>query len=138
MKKFKEFIRWFVYITPCILILCATILTIQRTYTISVWTLWQILLASLVTAFATPFLTPKERDTKVKFLVGCIPHYLSLCFIMTLLGFWVGWISISFTQALLMCIYVAIVYVGILGINFLINKRDADIINRKLKRKYKD
>lgn len=136
MKKIKELLQWFVYITPCVLLVTATVLTLRGQQQASTLTLWQVLFSSFVTALVTVVLRPSREVSLAKFILWSIPHYLCICVVMFLLGSWFGWIDFTWLGAVFMCIYVAIAYVGIVAVNYLISKREADKMNEKLKEKY--
>lgn len=136
MNKIKEIMKWFVYITPCVLLMCAVIYSINKSENITVLTLWQILLSSAATACITVFFPIKKKKKKSQFLATCIAHYISLCIIMSAFGIWFGWTKISFLSIAIMCTAVGIVYLAVFGITYSMKKQEAAEINEVLRRRF--
>ena len=136
MKSIGEFIKWFVYITIGIFLVCAISFTLEGEVAIPVSTFWKILLESLVATVVTVLLQPKEDDETGKTWIKFVLHYLVLCVIMFCFGGWFGWIPFSVRGGLIMSVDVAIVYALCTAIYYLIDVRQAKGINKVLQEKY--
>lgn len=136
MKRLKNFIQWFVYITTGILIVTAISFSILTDGTMPTVTLWQMLLAGFLTAGVTALFSPDEQTSKRAFLIGMFGHYLCLCAVMVGCGVWFGWINLTLPGVLMMCVDVALVYGITFTIYCLLEKKNADELNRKLQEKY--
>ena len=62
MRKLLEFMKWFFYITTCVLIVVAVNIEIAGDEFIRPAVLWQILLSGFLTSFVTILLRPNEDD----------------------------------------------------------------------------
>jgi len=138
MKRFHDFIKWFLYITTGILIVCAVNYSFYRADTIPQNTLWQILLSGFVTALVTTVIMGKEITKKTEFLIRVSIHYLVLCAVMILLGHSFGWLNYDLPGILMMMVSVAVVYLLNFAVYYVIDSRQADEINRTLREKYQD
>ena len=138
MRKFFEFIKWFFYITTCIVIVCAANMEISGTETINVNVLWQILLSGFITALITVLLHPLEYGNGFDSIIRIIAHYVALCVVMIILGCQFGWMDFNITGIIMMVISVAFVYMFVYCAGYWIDKKQADEINQKLKTKYTD
>lgn len=138
MKKLGEAFKWFCYITTAILIVVAVNFIMAGEETIPADTLWKMILAGFLTAIITLFLHPEENNTKGEGLLKVFMHYAVLCVIMIACGCWFGWIAFDLSGILLMLISVAVVYAIVFGVHWIVDIRQADEINRRLKEKYKD
>lgn len=136
MRKLYELIKWFCYITPGIVFVCAVNAALAGETAIPVTNLWQILLSALLTALVTTLLLPKEWDHKLTVCAGILLHYAALSIVMISFGCWFGWMRLDAAGILMMLISVAAVYMFVLLTYFLIDIRQADKINQKLKEKY--
>ncbi len=136
MKSIGEFIKWFIYITIGIFLVCAISFTLEGATEMPVSTFWKILLEGLVATVVTVLLQPKEDDGVGKTWIKFALHYLSLCIIMCCFGIWFGWISYSVVGILVMAVDVAIVYALCTTIYYLVDIRQAKGINQKLQEKY--
>lgn len=136
MRVLKEFVKWFLYITVGILIVCAVNFQLADAKSIPKETLWQILLSGFFTAGITVLLYPRDGSNKATFWVGILAHYLALCVIMILCGYWFGWLDFDLGGIVMMVVSVAAVYGITFLIYFLIDLKQADEINQKLKEKY--
>ena len=107
MKSIGEFIKWFIYITIGIFLVCAISFTLEGATEMPVSTFWKILLESLVATVVTVLLQPKEDDGTGKTWIKFALHYLSLCIIMCCFGIWFGWIHFSVVGIFIMALDVA-------------------------------
>lgn len=95
MRKIIEFLKWFMYIMTCVLSVCAVNMEIYDTNVIPVDTLWQILLAGLITAAATTvFLGAGDFDNRPITVVKMLIHYVVLCVVTVLCGSRFGWMEL--------------------------------------------
>lgn len=138
MKMIKDFIRWFLYITTGILIVCAVNFGITDGDQIPKDTLWQILLSGFLTTGVTMLLYPRDENKKSAVFVRCFIHYAMLCVVMILCGQWFGWMDFDFGGIVMMSISVASVYLLSFTVYYIIDLKRAEEINRKLKEKYGD
>lgn len=136
--KLQEFIKWFVFITTGILIVCAVNFSVfSDGEDIPDDTLWQILLAGLVTAVITVFFDLREIFDKRNSFFMLFLHYGFLDAAMILCGGWFGWMCFDLEGIVMMSVSVAGVYVFTFAVNYVLDRQQADAINRKLKEKYK-
>ena len=138
MKKLFEFIRWFFYITTCVLFVCAANIQISGYETVSTITLWQILLSGFLTALVTVILRPGEQDSGRVGMIKIIVHYFVLCGVMIGCGYRFGWVDLTLNGIVMMAISVAVVYLLVFLAGYWLDKKQADEINKKLKGKYSD
>lgn len=138
MKTFRGFIKWFLYIIPGIIAVCGISYTLYGVKTISVNVLWEILFSAFATALVTVFAMPTEEDDKIKSYVRLIIHYILLCIIMSFLGAKFGWINFNLYGVLMMALYVGAVYISTCAAYYIIDIKQADKINKKLREKYGD
>lgn len=138
MKKFANFIKWFSYITVGICIVCWGGYIMEGMKVASVHVFGMILLSAFVTTLATILLLPEEEDRKLKSGIRFALHYIVLCTLMSILGMWFGWIEAALSGVGKMVIYVGLVYLLAFGAYYIIDIKQADAINRKLKEKYGD
>lgn len=136
MRVLKDFVKWFLYITMGILIVCAVNFQIADAESIPKETLWQILLSGFLTTGITVLLYPRNGSNKSTFWVEILAHYLALCIIMILCGYWFGWLDFDLGGISMMVVSVAAVYGITFLIYYLIDLKQADEINQKLKEKY--
>lgn len=138
MKKIADYVKWFLYITTGILIVCGVNMEMMGMDMIPLKTLWQILLSGFLTTAVTVLLLPTELAGKVETCVKFLLHYVSLCIVMILCGNWFGWLDLDFKGILMMVVSVAGVYLLAFAAYYLIELRQANRINQKLKEKYGD
>lgn len=136
MRVLKDFVKWFLYITMGILIVCAVNFQIADAESIPKETLWQILLSGFLTTGITVLLYPRNGSNKSTFWVEILAHYQALCIIMILCGYWFGWLDFDLGGIVMMVVSVAAVYGITFLIYYLIDLKQADEINQKLKEKY--
>lgn len=138
MKKVFEFIRWFFYITTCVLFVCAANVQISGTEVISNIVLWEILLAGFITSIVTVILRPGEHDSARISIIKIIVHYFVLCGVMIVCGCWFDWMELNAQGIVMMMISVAVVYLLVYSAGYWLDRKQADEINQKLSGKYKD
>lgn len=136
MRFLKDFARWFFYISTAILIICAINFGVSDEDLISKHTLWQILLSGVLTAAVTVLLYPNESITGRRFIPRCLLHYGALCAVMLMSGHQFGWLEYNFVGVAMMLVSVAVVYLICMGMYYLVDRSNADKINRKLREKY--
>lgn len=136
MKVFRDFIKWFLYITVGILVVCAVNFALSGSDTIPMMTLWQILLSGGLTTLVTMLLYPRESGKKSAVFVGCLIHYAVLCVVMIVCGYWFQWLSLDAEGICMMCLSVAGVYLLAFTAYYILDLRQAKKINQRLKEKY--
>lgn len=132
MSIFRDFIKWFQYITIGVLIICAANFALSGTDTIPMMTLWQILLSGFLTTLITMLFYSGKRVTYIK----CGIHYVILCGVMIPCGYWFGWLSFNVAGICMMLLSVAGVYLLAFVAYYLIDLKQAKKINQRLKEKY--
>lgn len=138
MKTFGNFIKWFLYITVGILIVCGISYKLAGVKTVPVDLFGMILLSAFATTFITVIILPKEEDGKLRSGVKFLLHYIVLCVIMCFLGCWFGWMHFEAAGVAMMAIDVALVYLFSFLAHYIIDIRQADAINKVLQEKYGD
>ena len=134
MKLIGEIFKWFLYITTGILIVTAIAFGAKGEEMMPVNTLWKILLAGFLTTVVTVGFKPwKDRG-----VISYVLQYMSLCLVMVVCGGMFGWIPFSVFGVFLMMFYVAAVY-GIAFVAYwLVDRKQAEEINKLLQERYKD
>lgn len=138
MKRLREALKWFLYITTGILFVVALSYSLAGEENVPTIGLWYILLAGLLTTIVTMILAPTEEEKQAVIGVKMILHYVVLCVVMTILGIVFGWMTFSLEGVIMMCIDVAIVYVISFFAYCIVDRKQADAINKRLKEKYGD
>lgn len=138
MSILKKFARWFLYITTAILIVTSILFELYGVEALPKNTLWQILVAGFLTTLVTVLFSVEEITGKKRLIVGVFLHYVALCVVMIVCGNWFGWLSLNLPGILMMVICVAIVYSIVYVSYYLIDRKQAEKINQKLKEKYGD
>lgn len=138
MKKLGEYIKWYFYITTSILLVTAVIFKIYNPETLPGNTLWQILLSGFLTTTVTVFIVFIDCKSFVQSLIKYLCHYAALCAIMIFCGKKFGWINLDLPGTAMMAGAVAVVYLLSLGAYYIIDLRQADLINKRLKEKYEE
>ncbi|MDE5908637.1 MAG: DUF3021 domain-containing protein [Lachnospiraceae bacterium] len=136
MKVFRDFIKWFSYITAGILVVCAVNFTLVGSGMIPTITLWQILLSGGLTTLVTMLLYPRANGKKSVVFVGCLLHYAVLCGVMIACGYWFQWLSLDAEGIVMMCLSVAGVYLLAFTAYYIVDLKQAEKINQRLKEKY--
>lgn len=138
MKILGNFIKWFVYITVGILIVCGINYKLAGSETVPVDVFGMILLSAFVTTLATVLFSPREEDGKVKSCVKYVLHFIVLCVIMCFLGKRFGWIDYDLVGIGGMVIDVGLVYLLAFIAYYVIDIKQAKEINKMLQEKYGD
>lgn len=138
MKKISDAMKWFCYITTAILVVCTVIFMTVGEQAISPKTLPQILLSGFLTTIITTLLQSKEETKKSIIYIKCFLHYIALCVVMVICGKWFGWLEFNFSGIAMMTIAVACVYILAFSTYYIIDLKQADAINQRLKEKYQD
>ena len=136
MKLVKDFLRWFFYITTAVLIICAVHFAMSENDVIPKDTLWRILISGFLTAGVTVLLFPKEHGKRNRIFAHFLIHYAALSAVMIVCGHWFGWLEYNPGGIVMMLVSVAVVYLICFGVYYIIDLRDADKINRRMKEKY--
>ena len=89
-----------------------------------------------MTTFVTVVLVPKENDGRTKSYIKFALHYIMLCIVMIPMGIWFDWISFSPGGVIAMMADVGGVYFAAGFAYYLIDRRQAEEINKGLKEKY--
>ena len=131
-------IRWFLYITTGVLLVTAIFFSLMGIETIPVNTLWKILLSGFLTTIVTILFCSKEGKDGKNIVGSYIVHYMALCVVMSACGVWFGWIPFSWKGILFMAVAVACVYLICYGSYILVDKKQAEEINERLKEKYSE
>lgn len=137
MKILSNYIKWFLYINTGILIVTAINFPLAGVESMPINTLWNILFSALVTTVVTVFFSPRE-ERKIKMPFQYIMHYLTLCAVMIFFGNMFGWIHLNVGGVVMMMVDVALVYVIAFVVYYILDIRQADAINKKLKEMYGD
>ena len=138
MRKLTRFFKWFFYITTCVVLICAANVQISGGNTIPAKMLWQILLSGFVTSLVTMVFLPDIKDNWRLGVLKYVAHFVSLCVVMILCGCWFGWMDFNPSGIVMMVLSVAIVYFLVFLAAYLLDRKQADEINQKLKKKYRD
>lgn len=136
MKTFRNLIKWFLYITVGILIVCTISYSVAGNETVTVDIFWMILLSAFATALVTVFILPGEEDGKVKTCIKLGLHYIILCVIMCFLGEQFGWMDFNMAGVFGMIIKVGLVYFLAFMAYYIIDIKQASDINKMLQEKY--
>ncbi len=138
MKGISNFVKWFLYITTGILIICGVNYQLAGVEMVSVDVFWKILFSGFATTLVSVLLLPKEEDGKIKMYLKFGLHYAALCIVMIPLGCWFGWIDMEPSGIICMMLDVGGVYLAALFAYYIVDRKQADEINRMLKEKYGD
>ena len=135
MRKIRTFIECFLAVTTGIVLIAAFAYSSQPE-ALTPATMWQILLSAALCALATTLFFPDEYPGKVRFWLGIVLHFISLCVIMIVCGRWFGWVGPGVWDAVIMVIYVVLVYAFTTGVTFLLEIKQAADMDRQLQEKY--
>lgn len=133
LRYIKGFISFFTTITTAILMIGGINFLIFGGETLAVTTPIQILIAGAATALPTTLAFCTDFKRRRSFVIASILHFLSLCVIMNLIGVWFGWMSLSVGNLVMMIVDVAIVYAIVFALTYLLEKKEADELNRALR-----
>lgn len=138
MRTLSNFVKWFLYITTGIMIVCGINYTLAGVETVTVNVFWKILFCGFATTLVTVLLLPKEDDGKIKSYIKFALHYIALCIVMIPVGVWFGWISFQPSGVIIMMADVGGVYFAACLAYYIIDCRQAEKINKGLREKYGD
>ncbi|MDD6482106.1 MAG: DUF3021 domain-containing protein [Lachnospiraceae bacterium] len=100
---------------------------------LSVDLLWQILGVSALCALWCVVYWSKEELSKKAMLARNILHFILVDLTVLICGFWFGWFFLSDWKMIVgMEITVIAVYMTLVGVNYLADRRKTDKMNRKL------
>ena len=133
MRFIRGFISYFTTITTTVLALIGIIAVFEGAEHFSKYMPLQILITGAATALITALIMCREIRSRKQLLFLFALHYVLLCGAMTGLGMWFNWMERSFVGVALMALYVAVVYVFVFFITYLLGKREANAINRVLR-----
>lgn len=133
MRFIKGFISYFTTITTTVLALVGIVTAVDGCEHLSKYILFQILASGAATALISALIRCREIRSRKQFLLLSALHYVLLCGAMIGLGLWFDWVDRSFVGIALMAFYVAVVYIFVFLITYLLGKREAEAINRALK-----
>lgn len=136
MKKIGDFIKWFCYIATSIAFVIACILNFYGKKQMPVAWLWEILFSAFLTTLITIGIACRNTETGLGTVSKYLLHYIALCVVMILCGNWFGWLSFNLSEIFMMLGAVAGVYLISISFYLIIDVRQANEINRKLKEKY--
>jgi hypothetical protein len=132
MKYIKSYISYFTAIATAILVIVTIDAALSSYESFPKYLPLEILAASAITALITTIILCREIKTGKQFLVSFLVHFLLLCASMIGLGLLFGWIDASFGNILGMIFDVALVYVIVFAINYILAKKEADELNEAL------
>jgi lysylphosphatidylglycerol synthetase-like protein (DUF2156 family) len=132
MKYIKSYISFFTAIATAILVIVTIDAVINSYESVSKYLPLEILAASAITALVTTLILCREIKTRKQFLIWFLVHFLLLCAAMIGLGLLFGWIGASLGSILCMIFYVALVYIIVFAINYILAKKEADELNEAL------
>lgn len=138
MRMLSNFVKWFLYITTGIMIVCGINYTLAGIETVTVDVFWKILFCGFATTLVTVLLLPREEDGKIKSYIKFALHYITLCIVMIPVGVWFGWISFQPGGIIIMMADVGGVYFAACLAYYIIDCRQAEEINKGLREKYGD
>lgn len=138
MNIIKNFVKWFLYIATGILIVTSVIFWIYDGDYLPKYTLWHILLSAFLTTFVTVIFSLDNCNSKKELWLRIIFHYLSLCAVMIVCGNWFGWMHLDFAGIFMMMGAVGAVYLISFVTHYILDLKQAEKINQRLKEKYGD
>lgn len=137
MRFIKTFVNYFATITTAILIVCALDIQFVGYESLDKLILWQIIFAGAVTALVTAVFFLKDIKSMKQYIIVSVIHYFCLCAIMIFFGMQFGWIGKDMLSCTLMAVMVAAVYAMTFLMNYILQKKEADEINKALKERNK-
>ena len=140
LKKYTEWlVEWFVFITAGILIICAINFSLfSNGGSLPKDTLWNILWSAFLTAAETAAFFMAEPIKKSSMAFCALSHFGCLTVTMLVCGIRFGWIAFDWYGIVEMAVSVAGVYAFVITAYYILDKRRAGQINRRLREKYKD
>lgn len=138
MKFVKLFLSLFTTITTAIVFVISLEFMTSDDPLISKYIMLQILGAGAITALVTCIGFSIEFKKQWHAVIASIVHYIVLCIIMTAIGVWFGWTDFHLKGVIYMALCVAIVYVIVFAISYILMKKEADELNKALKERNKE
>jgi len=138
MKFVRSFLSFFTTITTAIVFVVALNFISSEDILVSKYIMLQILGAGAITALVTCIGFSIDFKKAWHAVVASVIHYIVLCVIMTVLGVWFDWTEFSVSGVLSMAFYVAVVYVLVFVISYILMKKEADELNKALKERNKE
>ena len=138
MKFIKSFLSFFGTITTAIVFVVNLNYLSVEEHSPNRYIMLQILLAGFATALVTAAFFALMEKLGRHFIIGTIIHFIIMCVIMVWLSVMFEWYSFGLEGIIDMVVSVAIVYVLVFAISYIIMKKEADEINRALKERNKD
>jgi lysylphosphatidylglycerol synthetase-like protein (DUF2156 family) len=135
MKYIKSYISFFTAIATAILVIVTIDAAIHSYESVPKYMPLEILASSALTALITTIILCREIKTRRQFLISFLVHFLLLCAVMIGLGLLFGWIDASVGNIFGMIFYVALVYVIVFAINYILAKKEADELNEALNKR---
>ena len=136
MGVIKNFVKWFLYITIGIMIVAGILFSASGEGVLPKNTIWYILLSGLLTAMVTVLFHLENINTWRQFVIRAIFHYLSLSAVMIVLGNLFGWMEPDLSGIIMMLGSVGAVYLITFTVHYIMDLKQAEKINEKLKEKY--
>ncbi len=137
LKILKTFLSFFTTITTAILIIVSIDTGLNDYTSIPQNCHLRIIIAGFVTAAVTTAVFSFEIKTRKQYLIITAVHYVLLCGIMVGLGISFGWIDPAVLGIFIMCLYVAGVYGIVSAVMYVLEKKEADELNRALRERKK-
>ncbi len=135
MKFISELIKYFCYITTGIVLVSGV--STMGNDTVPGITLMQTLLAGGVTALITTVLLFGEPKSKKDMFIRLGLHYVLLCAVMVVIGFWFRWVPRDILGVIFMVVSVGLVYVFTAITYMITSRREVNEMNRALWNKYR-
>lgn len=134
MQKLKELVFTFASVTTCILMAAALFISIfWKSTVLNVDILWQILICSLICSLGNLLYREEER-TKKQFYILLTLHYIYINIVVLSCGFLFGWFLLDdIAMVAGMVMMIAIIFIFLISITQHRSKKNADIMNQKLK-----
>ncbi len=137
LRFIKCFITFFTTITTAILIVVTVNVAISWSDVLVSETLPHILISGALTGLVTALFFFKEFKNTKDFIIRSAIHYLCMCAIMIVIGYWFNWMELEIGNILGMILSVTVVYAITWVVDYLLAKKDADELNRALKERSK-
>ena len=133
MKKIREVLRCFAYVTSCVILATAIYIGIFYRESMDKYViLWQILLVSFLCSLGI-LLYPDRAMSKREAILRTLLHYVEVNAVVLGCGVWFGWFDIRNPWMLMgMLILIAIFCVGVSWLQWKRENRLAALLNARL------
>ena len=133
MKKLREVLRCFAYVTSCVILATAIYIGIFYRESVGKYViLWQILLVSFLCSLGTLFY-PDRAMSKREAIFRILLHYVEVNAVVLGCGVWFGWFNIRNPWMLMgMLILIAIIFIVISWLLWKRESRLAALLNARL------